>query len=84
LLKNAIVDEATLSKYAVIREENGEFTVHMRLPQEGEYALKLYANDEGEDGDASNVLNYLVKYVEQNGKNEPFPNITDGMNVVDA
>lgn len=78
LLKNAIVDEATLSKYAVIREENGEFTVHMRLPQEGEYALKLYANDEGEDGDASNVLNYLVKYVEQNGKNEPFPNITDG------
>ncbi|XP_063401444.1 uncharacterized protein LOC134685570 isoform X1 [Mytilus trossulus] len=77
LLKNAIVDEATLSKYAVIREENGEFTVHLRLPQEGEYAMKLYANDEGEDGDASNVLNYLIKYIEK-GTNEPFPNITDG------
>lgn len=78
LLKNTIVDEATLSKYAVIREEDGEFTVHLRLPQEGEYALKLYANDEGEDGEASNVLNYLIKFIEQNGSNSPFPNITDG------
>ncbi|XP_062611507.1 uncharacterized protein LOC134273317 isoform X4 [Saccostrea cucullata] len=78
LLKNTIVDEATLSKYAVIREENGEFIVDLRLPQGGEYALKLYANEDGEDGEAGNVLNYLVKCNEKNLSNKPFPNITDG------
>ncbi|XP_061197947.1 uncharacterized protein LOC133206053 isoform X1 [Saccostrea echinata] len=78
LLKNTIVDEATLSKYAVIREENGEFIVDLRLPQGGEYALKLYANEEGEDGEAGNVLNYLIKCNEKNLSNKPFPNITDG------
>lgn len=78
LLKNTIVDEATLSKYAVIREENGEFIVDLRLPQGGEYALKLYANEDGEDGEAGNVLNYLIKCNEKNLSNKPFPNITDG------
>ncbi|XP_048760115.1 uncharacterized protein LOC125669562 isoform X3 [Ostrea edulis] len=78
LLKNTIVDEATLSKYAVIREENGEFIVDIRLPQGGEYAMKLYANEDGEDGEAGNVLNYLIKCNEKNLTNKPFPNVTDG------
>ena len=79
LLKNTIVDEATLSKYAVIREENGEYIVDIRLPQGGEYALKLYANDSDEEGDAANVLNYLIKCQDKNVTNSPFPNVTDGM-----
>ncbi|OWF35540.1 uncharacterized protein LOC110442809 isoform X2 [Mizuhopecten yessoensis] len=78
LLKNTMVDEATLSKYALVREENGEFIVSIRLPQTGEYGIKLYCNDEGEGGDAENVLNYLIQSLNNEIHNKPFPNIIDG------
>ncbi|XP_033737982.1 uncharacterized protein LOC117325677 isoform X2 [Pecten maximus] len=78
LLKNTMVDEATLSKFALVREENGEFIVSIRLPQTGEYAIKLYCNDEGEDGDAENVLNYLIQSLSSDIHNKPFPNVIDG------
>ncbi|XP_060082654.1 uncharacterized protein LOC132561948 [Ylistrum balloti] len=78
LLKNTVVDEATLSKYALVREENGEFIVSVRLPQTGEYAMKLYCSDEGEEGDAENVLNYLIQSLSNDINNKPFPNVIDG------
>lgn len=78
LLKNTMVDDATLSRYALVREENGEFIVSVRLPQAGEYAMKLYCNDEGENGDAENVLNYLIQGLSTDVHNRPFPNVIDG------
>lgn len=78
LLKNTMVDEATLSRFALVREENGEFIVSVRLPQTGEYAIKLYCSDEGEEGDAENVLNYLIQSLSNDIHNKPFPNVIDG------
>ncbi|XP_052257258.1 uncharacterized protein LOC127862250 isoform X3 [Dreissena polymorpha] len=78
MLKHALIDEATLSNYAVTRLENGEAVVNIRLPQGGEYALKLYADDAGKEGVAPNVLNYLIKSEGKNVSNPPFPNISDG------
>ena len=79
LLKNTVVDEATLSRYAIVREDsNGEFTVDIRLPQGGEYALKLYCSDEGENGVADNVLNYLIQCDNKEVNHQPFPNLVDG------
>lgn len=78
MLKHALIDEATLSNYAVTRLENGEAVVNIRLPQGGEYALKLYADDAGKEGVAPNVLNYLIKSDGKNVHNTPFPNISDG------
>ena len=79
MLKHALIDEATLSSYAVTRLENGEAIVNIRLPQGGEYALKLYADDAGKEGVAPNVLNYLIKSDGKNVSNAPFPNISDGL-----
>ncbi|KAL4236002.1 hypothetical protein ACF0H5_004390 [Mactra antiquata] len=78
MLKHALIDEATLSNYAVTRLENGEAIVNIRLPQGGEYALKLYADDAGKEGVAPNVLNYLIKSEGKNVNNLPFPNVSDG------
>lgn len=78
MLKHALIDEATLSNYAVTRLENGEAIVNIRLPQGGEYALKLYADDAGKEGVAPNVLNYLIKSEGKNINNQPFPNVNDG------
>ncbi|XP_060596861.1 uncharacterized protein LOC132750828 isoform X4 [Ruditapes philippinarum] len=78
MLKHALIDEATLSNYAVTRLENGEAVVNIRLPQGGEYALKLYADDAGKEGVAPNVLNYLIKSEGKNVNNLPFPNVSDG------
>ncbi|XP_052776433.1 uncharacterized protein LOC128214157 isoform X3 [Mya arenaria] len=78
MLKHALIDEATLSNYAVTRLENGEAVVNIRLPQGGEYALKLFADDAGKEGVAPNVLNYLIKSEGKNVNNAPFPNVSDG------
>jgi len=78
MLKHALIDEATLSNYAVTRLENGEAVVNIRLPQGGEYALKLYADEVGAEGAAPNVLNYLIKSEGKNVSNAPFPNVSDG------
>ena len=79
LLKNVTLDEATLSKYILVREENGEHYIHLRLPQGGEYALKVYANEEGMPGNAENILNYLISCTNEDVQNKPFPNVPDGI-----
>jgi hypothetical protein len=79
LLKSINLDEATLSKYVLVREENGEHFIHIRLPQGGEYALKIYANEEGMPGDADNILNYLISCTNDEIQNKPFPNVPDGI-----
>ena len=78
MLKHAMIDDATLSNYAVTRLENGQVVVNLRLPQGGEYALKLYADDVGKEGVAPNVLNYLIKAEGKNISNVPFPNVSGG------
>ncbi|XP_076439788.1 uncharacterized protein LOC143279651 isoform X1 [Babylonia areolata] len=78
-LKHAVLDDATLSKYCLTRVEEGEVVVYLRLPQKGEYALKLFAQDAGAEGNAENVLNYLVDCQGQTDQSKPFPNTSHGL-----
>ncbi|KAL8580550.1 hypothetical protein ACOMHN_057993 [Nucella lapillus] len=78
-LKHAVLDDATLSKYCLTRVEEGEVVVYLRLPQKGEYALKLFAQDARSEGDAENVLNYLVECQGQTDQSKPFPNTSHGI-----
>lgn len=77
-LLHAVIDQATLNNYSVTRLENGEVIVNVRLPMGGEYALKLYAQEEGEDGEASNFCNYLIRCDKDTLNNIPFPNVPTG------
>lgn len=79
LLKHSIIDEATLSKYSVTEIENDEAVVYLRLPQKGEYALKLFAQGLEEEGAAPNVLNYLIQCSSTTTGSQPFPNVTNGL-----
>nr|KAG5696943.1 hypothetical protein BaRGS_015907 [Batillaria attramentaria] len=45
----------------------------------GEYALKLFAQDEGAVGEADNVLNYLIEHQGTAEGGKPFPNTTHGI-----
>ncbi|KAL5022837.1 hypothetical protein ScPMuIL_001992 [Solemya velum] len=78
MLKNALIDEATLSNYVITQADDGEYIIQIRLPQGGEYALKMYANGEGNDGEAPNVLNYLIQCKNKNIHNTAFPNLATG------
>ncbi|ESO92662.1 hypothetical protein LOTGIDRAFT_233093 [Lottia gigantea] len=77
-LKHSVIDDATLSNYSVSRQENGEAVVNLRLPQKGEYALKLFAQDNDNEGEAPNVCNYLIRVDGTDPQSQPFPNMTKG------
>ena len=79
LLKHSVIDEATLSKYSVTELDDNEATVYLRLPQKGEYALKLFAQGLEEEGAAPNVLNYLINCSNTDQGSKPFPNVTNGL-----
>lgn len=40
-LKHAVLDDATLSKYCLTKVEDKEVVVYLRLPQKGEFAVRL-------------------------------------------
>ncbi|XP_025109760.1 uncharacterized protein LOC112573518 isoform X2 [Pomacea canaliculata] len=77
-LKHSVLDDATLSKYCLTRQEDGEVIISLRLPQKGEYALKMFAQEPGAVGDAENVLNYLIQCQGLTEGSRPFPNTTHG------
>ncbi|XP_076462401.1 uncharacterized protein LOC143294800 [Babylonia areolata] len=77
-LKHAVLDDATLIKYCLTRVEEDEVVIYLRLPQKGEYALKLFAQEVEAEGEADNVLNYLVQCQGQTEDCRPFPNTSHG------
>lgn len=79
VLKHSLLDEATLSKYSVAELKAGKAVVYLRLPQKGEYALKLYAQELNEQGPTQNILNYLVNCSSMNSESQPFPNVSCGL-----
>uniref|UniRef100_A0A0B7AHJ6 KY-like immunoglobulin-like domain-containing protein n=1 Tax=Arion vulgaris TaxID=1028688 RepID=A0A0B7AHJ6_9EUPU len=79
LLKHSLLDDATLSKYSVAELKTDEAIVYLRLPQKGEYALKLFAQDLKDQGIAKNILNYLITCNNTNSELKPFPNISNGL-----
>jgi hypothetical protein len=77
-LKNNELDEWTLKRSALIREENGEMVINMRLQEKGEYALNVLL--ESKDGEESfaNVCNYFVRSQKNNNKLKMFPKVPSG------
>ena len=79
MIRNPFADEANIEKYLMMFWNGNEYVIETRLPNEGIYALKLYAkNPDDPNSEHKNVLNYLIKCTGKNLKNDPFPNITQG------
>ncbi|XP_033737977.1 uncharacterized protein LOC117325676 [Pecten maximus] len=76
-LKNVLMDEAVLTKHAIGKFEEDKYIVDLKLPEEGEYALKIFASTQRTlPIPTTDLLTFLVKYENTSGKkpkNIPFP-----------
>jgi len=74
------LDEWLLSHHALLREDNGQLVVDVRLPQKGEYALKLFADSDAQriESELQNVCNYLIRCLDTNTGIQPFPKLHEG------
>ena len=55
------------------RVENSEAVFNIRVPEEGEYALNLYAKELGDKREPHNVCSYLLKCDEEPEDKQAFP-----------
>ncbi len=79
-LKHNDFSDFLLQKHAIARMEGNELVITMKLPQEGLYAFKLFADEAKPDAaDLPNVCNYLIKVTDVGAKNEPFPGLHGGI-----
>jgi len=76
------LDAWLLSHHAMLREDDGQLVVSMRLPQQGEYALKLFADSPAAaaqfESELQNVCNYLIRCLNTNTGIQPFPKLHEG------
>lgn len=74
------LDKCLLSRNAILREVDGRLNVSVRLPDKGEYALKLFAelNDLQAEPDLQNVCNYLIRCLNNNEQLPCFPRLHEG------
>lgn len=77
------LDAWLLLHHAMLREDNGQLVVSMRLPQQGEYALKLFADSAAAtqqqlESELQNVCNYLIRCLNTNTGIQPFPKLHEG------
>ena len=78
-IKHNELSEFLLQKHAIARIEGKELVINMKLPQDGLYAFKLFADEPKPDaGDLPNVCNYLIKVAEPGVKNDPYPKLHGG------
>ncbi len=67
-----------LQKHVLIHREDDTVTFHIRLPETGEYALKIYACTAGLLSKVTNVCNYLIQAKNVDALYMAFPDIRGG------
>ena len=68
-------DDEELENRVIHRVENAEAVFNIRVPEEGEYALSLYAREVGDKREAPNVCSYLLKCDEEPEDKTAFPEV---------
>lgn len=77
-IRSGVVDDATLTKYAIVRWEDGHYIINTRLPKAGHYIMKINARNVKKGTEAENVLNYIIKHNGVQEMDSPFPHIEAG------
>jgi len=77
---NNELDAWLLSHHAVLREDSGQLVVDVRLPRQGDYALKLFADPDAQqiESELQNVCNYLIRCLDTDTGIQPFPKLHEG------
>ncbi len=58
--------------------QGDEVVVKLKLPESGDYALNLFAKEEGQEGSLSNVCSYVVTSAHSASDSEGFPIVSNG------
>ena len=58
--------------------EKGEVVLNIKLPDVGDYALEMFAKEEGKEGSLSNVCNYIVSTASSPSNPSVFPEVFSG------
>ena len=77
-LKNNDIDEVLLKHNVMVKVDNDELLIELRLRDEGEYALNIYADKLDTIGELPNVCNYLIR-CEKSNELEIFPRLHEGV-----
>ena len=78
-LKHNKLDEATLVSRQVLHMRGDHVIIVVRLPEPGEYAYKLFADERGKSGDIPNVCNYLIRFFKPVAPTASFPPLRWGV-----
>ncbi len=78
-LRHNDLDEWLLKRHAIIHIEENIMILTVRLPKKGEYALKLFADENGEKDDMTNVCNYLLQCANESVESLPYPKLHNGL-----
>ena len=62
-----------LEGYTFVAQTDKEATFKIRIPQSGIYVLQIFGRKSGEDGDFSNIYNYIIEASLPKEKCLPFP-----------
>lgn len=82
MLKSLLIDPSNLSRHVLTRREGDRYLANVKLPREGEYAIKFYVEETSgtiTQNLPSDLLNFIIKFKgDDRPCNLPFPNIPDG------
>ncbi|XP_036358837.1 uncharacterized protein LOC115211941 [Octopus sinensis] len=70
-------DEEEIADHILCEIVNGVATVLVRLPKKGQYALQMYAKNDPNDNEFSNICNYMLRCNEDLGVVYPYPSVTN-------
>ena len=80
-MKHNQLDEWLLKRQAILRQTDDEVIISLRLPEAGDFAFSLFADEEGAEGELTNVCNYLVRNqcTDPEKTPPPFPKLHNGI-----
>lgn len=80
-MKHNQLDEWLLKRQAVLKQTDEEVIINLRLPEAGDFAFSIFAEDEGFEGELANICNYLVRNQIPDDEDSPpmYPKLHNGI-----
>ena len=78
-MKHNQLDEWLLKRHATVRVTEDEVVINLRLPEAGDYAFCLFADEDGHEGELANVCNYLIRNQNEKVGVSKFPKLHNGV-----
>ena len=79
MLQSNKLHELNFQNNVLMHMEGNKLHVSVRLPEEGEYGIGLFANDAQTEGSLENVCNFLLMSSKDNNNLKPWPKLYEAL-----